>query len=142
MTINTAAIRDLLLPGLSKIIAEYDMFPRQWSEIFDKSNSEMALEDMGERYQFVYRHIQIALGFVITRNAIRDNLYRKQFNPSAKALRNSILQTEEVYGASVLNSATDATVVGGDGVSLLSSSHPIDTGVVANTPTVQSQLNE
>ncbi len=164
-TITTGQIRDLLLPGLSKIFGEYAQFPRQWSEIFDKSTSEMAVErdvemkmtglaqlrqegaathmdSMGERYQSVYRHIQVALGFVITRNAIRDNLYKRQFNPSAKALRNSIAQTEEVYGASVFNNATDAAFPGGDGVPLLSTAHPIDTGTVANTPTVAAQLNE
>jgi hypothetical protein len=165
MTISTSQIRDLLLPGLSKIIGEYEQFPRQWSSIFDKSTSDMAFErdvemkmtglaqlrpegsatamdEMGERFQYTYRHVQVALGFVITRNAVRDNLYKKQFSPSAKALRNSILQTEEVYGASVLNSATDAAAVGGDGVPLLSTAHPIDTGTVANTPAVQAQLNE
>jgi hypothetical protein len=165
MTVSTSQIRDLLLPGLNKIIGDYDRFPRQWSEIFDKSDSDMAferdvemkltglaqirgegaaaaMEDLGERYQYVYRHIQVALGFVVTRNAIRDNLYKKQFSPSAKALRNSILQTEEVYGASVLNSANDGSVVGGDGVSLLSTAHPIDVGTVANTPAIAAQLNE
>jgi hypothetical protein len=164
-TITTTQIRDLLLPGLNKIFGEYPQLPKQWSEVFDKSSSDMAVErdvemkllglaqlrsegaatqmdSMGERYQSVYRHIQVALGFVVTRNAIRDNLYKKQFAPSAKALRNSIAQTEEVYGASVLNNAATSGYEGGDGVVLLSTAHPIETGTVANTPSVQAQLNE
>ena len=52
-------------------------------------------------------------------------------------------QTKEIYGASVLNNAqTYNAAVCGDGVSLCSTSHPIDGGSVANTPTTQVDLNE
>lgn len=166
MTINTASVRDLLLPGLNAVFGDYDQFPKQYTDIFDTNNSDMAyerdvevkllglaqlrqegaatsFEDMGERYLYVYRHVGVALGFVMTKFAIRDNLYKKSFGPSTKALRNSMAQTKEVYGANILNLATDGTnQPGGDGVALLSTAHPIDTGTVANTFTVQAQLNE
>jgi hypothetical protein len=165
MVITTGALKDLLLPGLNKFFAEYDTFDLQYTQIFDKSESDMAFErdvemkmtglaqlrpegtstsfeDMGERYMSVYRHVSVALGFIITRNAIRDNQYKKQFNPGIRALRNSIRQTEEVYGANVLNSATDSTVLGGDGRPLLDTLHPIEVGTYSNTPVVAAQLNE
>lgn len=166
MTTNTAAIRDLLLPGLNAIFGDYNEIPGQWEEIYSKNTSEMyreidvevkllglaqlkaeaapvAYDDMGERYQYTYLHRGIGLGFIITRFALRDNLYRTQFGPSTRALKHSFKQTKEIYGAAVLNNAGDSTnFPGGDGVSLLSTAHPIDIGTVANTPTVQAELNE
>jgi len=42
-----------------------------------------------------------------------------------------------------LNTATTYNAaVGGDGVALCSTAHPIDGGTVANTPTTQVDLNE
>ncbi len=165
MVTTTAQIRDLLLPGLNQIMAEYDMFPMQWGDVFDKSDSEMfreidvemkilglaqlrnegqatPFEDMGERYQYVYMHQGVALGFIMTKFAIRDNLYKTQFGPNATYLRDSFMQTKEIYGASVLNFSNDSSRLGGDGQPLGSLSHPIDTGVYANTPAVQVELNE
>ena len=168
MAITITQIKDLLLPGLNAVFgAKYTMFPTQWSEIFEKYTSDMnyerdvevkmlglaqqrsegqatAFDDMGERYLYVYRHIGVALGFVMTKFAIRDNLYKSQFGPNVEALKRSLMQTKEVYGANVLNNANDSTGVyyGGDGVALLSTAHPIDVGTVANTPAVPAELNE
>jgi hypothetical protein len=167
MTVNTAQIKDLLLPGLNAIFGDYDEIPNQWQELFSKNTSDMYREvdvevkllglaqlrsegqavnydDMGERYQYVYVHRGVGLGFVITKFAIRDNLYKSQFGPNTRALKFSFRQTKEIYGAAVFNNANDATgtYFGGDGVALLSTSHPIDVGTVANTPTVQAELNE
>lgn len=166
--ITTSQVKDLLLPGLNAVFgANYNQFPTQWSEIFEKHTSEMAyerdvevkmlglaqaraegesttFEDMGERYQFVYRHVGVALGFVMTKFAIRDNLYKTQFGPQVSALKRSLMQTKEVYAANVLNNASDTTgaFFGGDGVPLLSTQHPLDVGYLANTPAIQSELNE
>jgi hypothetical protein len=53
----------------------------------------------------------------------------------------SFQQTKEIYGANVLNTATTYNAsIGGDGVALVSASHPIDGGVVSNAATVD--LNE
>jgi hypothetical protein len=167
MAMTTSQIKDLLLPGLDAVFGDYAEIPQQWADVFDKHTSDMAyerdvevkmlglaqlraegqatsFEDMGERYQYVYRHVGVALGFVMTKFAIRDNLYKSQFGPNTRALKFSLRQTKEVYGAAVLNNATTDTAVyqGGDGEPLLSIEHPIDVGTVANTPTVQAQLNE
>lgn len=80
----------------------------------------------------------------MTKFAIRDNLYKTRFGPNTRALKFSLAQTKEVYAANVLNTARTAAAqfYGGDGVNLLSTAHPIDVGTVANTPTVQADLNE
>jgi phage major head subunit gpT-like protein len=167
MAVNLSAIKDLLLPGLRGIEGKYEMIPSQYDKIFTKHDSKLALErtaemrylglaqlkteggqtsfdnSAGERYVYNQEHTEIALGYAITRKAIDDNLYKTQFHPSNLGLIESFQQTKEIYGANVLNTATNYnSSIGGDGVALCSASHPIDGGTVANTPTVQVDLNE
>jgi hypothetical protein len=97
----------------------------------------------GERYVYNQEHVEIALGYAMTRKAIDDNLYKTQFHPSNLGLFESFHQTKEIYGANVLNTATTYNAaVGGDGVALCSTAHPIDGGTIANTPATQVDLNE
>jgi hypothetical protein len=167
MTITTADLRDLLLPGLGKIRGDYDAIETEWSMIFDKSTSDMAFErdvqmkmlgtaqlktegasivydEMGERYVTTYNHTTVGLGFIITKEAIRDNLYKGQFAPGVRQLKSSFAQTKELMGAAVLNFSSDTSgaYFGGDGQPLLSTQHPLDIGVNSNTFATQSELNE
>jgi len=97
----------------------------------------------GERYVYNQEHTEIGLGYGITRKAIDDNLYKTQFHPSNLGLIESFQQTKEIYGASILNNATTYNAaVGGDGVALCSTAHPIDGGTVSNRPAVDVDLNE
>jgi phage major head subunit gpT-like protein len=167
MAINLSAIKDLLLPGLRGIEGKYEMIPSQYDKIFTAFDSKLALErtaemrylglaqlkteggqtsfdnNAGERYVYNQEHNEIALGYAITRKAIDDNLYKTQFHPSNLGLIESFHQTKEIYAANVLNTATTYNpAVGGDGVALCATTHPIDGGTVANTPTTQVDLNE
>jgi hypothetical protein len=97
----------------------------------------------GERYVYNQEHTEIALGYAITRKAIDDNLYKTQFHPSNLGLIESFQQTKEIYGSNVLNTATTYNAsIGGDGVALCASNHPIDGGTVANIPSTAVGLNE
>ncbi len=167
MAVNLSAIKDLLLPGLRGVEGKYEMIPSQYDKIFTKHDSKMALErtaemrylglaqlkteggqtafdnNAGERFVYNQEHTEIALGYAITRKAIDDNLYKTQFHPSNLGLIESFQQTKEIYGANILNTATTYNAsVGGDGVALCSTSHPIDGGTVANRPTTDVGLNE
>ncbi len=167
MAVNLSAIKDLLLPGLRGVEGKYEMIPSQYDKIFTKHDSKMALErtaemrylglaqlkteggqtafdnQAGERFVYNQEHTEIALGYAITRKAIDDNLYKTQFHPSNLGLIESFQQTKEIYGANLLNTAqTYNAAIGGDGVALCSSSHPIDGNTIANTPSVQVDLNE
>jgi hypothetical protein len=167
MAVNLSAIKDLLLPGLRGIEGKYEQIPAQYDKIFTKHDSKMALErtaemrflgyaqlkteggqtafdnNAGERYVYNQEHTEIGLGYAITRKAVDDNLYKTQFKPSNLGLMESFSQTKEIYGANVLNTSTTYNAsVGGDGVALVSASHPIDGGVIANTPATQIDLNE
>lgn len=168
MAISRGAIRDLLFPGLADIIQAYPEIPRQWGGVYDGvGTSKMALERYvearpvglaqlkaeggatafdnaaGERYIWNIEMIAIALGFAITREALDDNLYKDHFGPQSMGLAESFAQTWEILHANKLNTA--ATVdysTGGDGLAMLSTQHPIDTGVYANTPSTQADLSE
>jgi len=167
MAINLSAIKDLLLPGLRGIEGKYEMIPSQYDKIFTAFDSKLALErtaemrylglaqlkteggqtafdnNAGERYVYNQEHNEIALGYAITRKAIDDNLYKTQFHPSNLGLIESFHQTKEIYAANVLNTATTYNAaVGGDGVALCSTAHPIDGGTIANKPTTEVDLNE
>ncbi len=167
MAVNLSSIKDLLLPGLRGIEGKYEMIPSQYDKMFTKHDSKLALERTaelrflgfaqlkteggqtafdnaaGERYVYNQEHKEIGLGYAITRKAIDDNVYKTQFHPANLGLIESFQQTKEIYGANIFNNAqtVDATV-GGDGVALCSTAHPIDGGTFANTPTIQADLNE
>lgn len=168
MSINLAAIRSLLLPGLYNVMVEYKEIPTQWSQVFDtgvpsNQQTEKSVEmrqfglaqlqtegqsvlydnNAGERWSYNTIHSGIGLGFIITRYAIKDNLYKSQFEPNVKALRFSFRQTKEIIAANILNNGTtyDATVAG-DGVALFSTAHLIDGGTIANRPSTDVELNE
>jgi hypothetical protein len=165
MAVNLSAIKDLLLPGLRGIEGKYEQIPSQYDKIFTKHDSKMALErtaemrflglaqlkteggqtafdnNAGERFVYNQEHTEIGLGYAITRKAIDDNLYKTQFHPSNLGLIESFQQTKEIYGANVLNQAyVYNSAIGGDGVALVATNHPIDGGTISNYATVD--LNE
>jgi len=167
MPVALAQIRDLLLPGLWGVSGRYPMIERQWPKIFRETDSNMALErrtsvrflgfaqlkqegaptsfdnNAGQRYTYNAEHFEIGLGYAITRKAIDDNLYKSEFGPSNDGLMESFKETEEIYAASVLNQATTYNQnIGGDGVSLINTAHPIDGSTIANQPSPDVDLNE
>ncbi len=158
MAINTAQISELLHPGLNAAFGQYNTYPDQWKEIFKTYQSnkcqeidvEMkylgaadfkaegapyAVDTMGQRIITNYIHKRVGLSFVITKEAIEDNLYQNQFPQQSVSLRNSLRVTKNILGANVLNNAFNAAYLIGDGQSLCSAAHPIDGGVFSNTGT-------
>lgn len=165
MVINTTAIQNLLRPGLAAVFGEYSRYPAQWAEIFEKHTSDKAVEievevkllglaqlkaegastaygEMGQRYVTNYINKYVSIGFIITRQAIKDNLYKSSFPMQAAALKTSMMQKKENLGAAVLNNGFSGNFPIGDGQPVFSTAHPIDGGTVANTFTVQADLNE
>lgn len=168
MAINLSAIRDLLLPGLRKVTGDYKDLPRLYDKVFDSGTSRMQVERVasmrmlgiaalkadggpttfdnnpGEAFVYNQIHKGVGIGYAITRNAIDDNLYKDQFKPSNLGLQKSMNQFKEIQGANILNlSGTYDTTIGGDGVSLVNTAHPLPAGgTFANRPTVDVDLNE
>jgi hypothetical protein len=143
------------------------MIPRQWDKVFKTHKSAMAVErstqmafvalpflkdegaatqfdnNAGERFTWAFVHIEVALGYAITRKAIDDNLYKAQFNPTNLKLQESFAQFKEIQGANVLNlgNVYNSSQIG-DGQALFSTAHPWDQGTWANTSATPKSLNE
>jgi hypothetical protein len=167
MPVALSSIHDMLLPGLRAVTGKYQQIPRQYDKIFQYIKSEQAVERTienrylplarlknegattvfdnraGQRFTWNQSHLEIALGYAITRPAIDDNLYKTQFNPSNLGLQESFNQTKEIYAASVFNLGfVYQQAVGGDGQPLFSTVHPIDGGSYANAFTTAADLSE
>lgn len=167
MAVNLAQIKNLLLPGLYAVEGKYKQIEKQWDKIFTTHKSTLAVEskaqmrylglaqlkteggptafdnNAGQRFIFNAESFEVGLGYAITRKAIDDNQYKKDFNTMNLGLMNSFNQFKEIQCANILNNGQtyDATI-GGDGVALFSTAHPYDTGTWANTFTTQLDLNE
>jgi len=165
--ITSSSFAKLLWPGLNAIYGkEYSDYPVEWDKLFEKNTSDRAYEeDLGlssfglasvknegapitydtERQGFTsrYNHVVYALGFIITREIYEDDQYGKVGAQKAKALARSLRQTKEIVGANIYNRAFNGSYVGGDGVSLISASHPnVAGGTFSNQIATASDLSE
>ena len=90
-----------------------------------------------------YRHIVYALGFIITREIMEDDLYDVVGQRRAQGLAFSMRQTKEIVGANVYNRAFDTNYTYGDGKAILVSDHPnVAGGTWSNVLSVASDLSE
>lgn len=140
---------NLLEPGLRKVFA--DVFNRQESMLpilFSMQESSKAVEhdlemgdiadfepfqgsipydDTGEGYKTDYTHLEYARGIKIERRLVLNDQY-SVINRRPQALGLAAYRRRETDGASVLNNSFNASIVGGDGVSLCNSAHPSKVG--------------
>jgi len=155
-----------LEPGLNALFGlEYDRYENQNAEIFETESSDRAFEeevmlggfanasvkpegqgvvydDAQETYTARYTNETVALAFSLTEEAVEDNLYDKISTRYTKALARSMANTKQVKGSNVLNNSTTSGYTGGDGVVLLSASHPTLSGNQTNLLGTAADLNE
>ena len=167
MAISRAQLLKELLPGLNALFGlEYARYGEEHKEIYETEKSERSFEEetklsgfsaapvkaegtaisydnAQEAFTARYSHETIALGFSITEEAIEDNLYDSLSARYTKGLARAMAYTKQVKAAAVLNNGFNAAVVGGDGVSLFNTAHPlVNGGTNANTPSTPADLNE
>lgn len=167
MAISRAQLLKELLPGLNALFGmEYKTYGEEHKEIYEVESSERSFEEetklsgfsaapvknegsaiaydnAQEAWTARYNHETIALGFSITEEAVEDNLYDSLSKRYTKALARAMAYTKQVKAAAVLNSAFPGGPVGGDGVSLCNTAHPlISGGTNSNTFSTQADLNE
>jgi hypothetical protein len=167
MAISRAQLLKELLPGLNALFGmEYARYGEEHKEVFETEASERSFEEetklsgfsaapvknegsaisydnAQEAWTARYNHETIAQGFSITEEAMEDNLYDSLSNRYTKALARAMSYTKQVKAASVLNNGFSSSYLGGDGVALFSTAHPlVSGGVNANTPSTQTDLNE
>jgi len=105
--------------------------------------SAIAYDNAQEAWTARYNHETIALGFSLTEEAIEDNLYDSLSARYTKGLARAMAYTKQVKAASTLNNGFNSAYVGGDGVSLFSTAHPlVSGGTNSNTPSTAADLNE
>ena len=148
MAINRADIAKELLPGLNAIFGlEYGMVDDELAPLYEVENSEKAFEEevlftmfgeapvkaegaavqydsAQESYASRYTHETVALAFAVTEEAMEDNLYDTFAKVRAKGLARAMGSTKQVKAANTFNNAFSASYLGGDGVALISDSHP------------------
>ena len=168
MAITRGQLLKELVPGLHAIFGtEYKRYEDEAAVLFENEKSNRAFEEevlfpgfgeastkfegqgvnyaqTGEGWVARYTNETVAMAFSITEEAMEDNLYDKLSTRLTKALARSMAAAKQTKGAAVYNNSfTGGVYDGGDGVSLINSSNPLQDGSTAsNTPTVQAELSE
>jgi len=167
MAISRAQLLKELLPGLNALFGiEYKRYGEEHKELFDTETSERSFEEetklsgfsaapvknegsaiaydnAQEAWTARYNHETIALGFSLTEEAIEDNLYDSLSARYTKGLARAMSYTKQVKAASIINNGFSGSYVGGDGVALFSTAHPLVNGSTnSNRPSVGVDLNE
>jgi hypothetical protein len=96
----------------------------------------------GQQWTARYQHETIALAFSITEEAEEDGQYGSIASRYTKALARSMSSTKEIKAANVLNNSQASGYNGGDGVVLLSASHPTQNGNQSNVLATAADLSE
>ena len=147
---------DALWPGIKAWYGKnYDQYPVEWSQIFEKRDSDKAYEKVVETTGFglasvkgegasisydsdlegtvnTFTHVVYGLGYIVTEEELEDNQYTAVSRSRSKALSMSMRTTQEIIHANILNRATSGSYTGGDGVALASASHPTLSGNQSN----------
>ncbi len=151
--INTGTHPKLLWPGIHATWGQvYDEHPIEYTDLYDILDSEKAYEQDVQITGFglapikgqgapvsydsetqgmitTYQHIAYALGYIVTYEELRDNLYEEVSTRRAKSNAFSITQTIENVAAFLYNNAFSTTYfTTGDAAALVSTAHVNTTG--------------
>ena len=165
-TITTGNIAKLLWPGLNARWGQkYNEHPAEWKDLVDVASSDKAYEEdqeltgfglapvktqgasvsydtQGQGVTTRYTHIAYGLGFVITKEAIDDNLYEKIGMQRTGSLAFSFRQTKENVVANMYNRVISGSYLGADGVALGSTAHPSLAGNQSNILATAADMSE
>ena len=89
-----------------------------------------------------YLYKVYGLAFSLTKVLVEDGDHIRIGQTYAKHLAQSLIETKETLGANILNRAFNAAYPGGDGVALVSASHPIVNGTFSNQLTTAAALSQ
>lgn len=166
--INTGSHPKLLWPGVYTTWGQiYDAHAKEYTDLYEVRSSDKAYEQGVQVTPFglapvkaqgasvtydgevqgvvnTYTHVAYALGFIVTFEEMRDNLYKEVATRRAEGNAFSMQQTIENVAAFPYNNAFSTTYfTTGDGAALCSSSHVNATGgTYSNTLTPAADLSE
>lgn len=166
--INTASHPKLLWPGVHAVWGQvYDAHDKEYPDLFEQLTSQKAYEQDVEVTGFglapvkgqgapvsydseiqgwvsTYAHVAYALGFIVTHEELKDNLYKEVATRRARANAFSVQQTIENVAALIYNDAFAGTYYRmPDGQPLISNAHVnAPGGVFSNALTPGADLSE
>lgn len=164
--ISTGNFPKELRPGVFSFTQlEYEQHKAFWPHMFEKKSSNMQYEELvsgntfgnaqakspGDKVKFATEtqgnvtraaHALYALGYIITLEEARYNLYEKLGKQRGARLAAAFPRTKDTVAANVFNRATTGGYTFGDGQTLLSTAHPSLNGNYSNTLTVAADLSE
>jgi hypothetical protein len=93
---------------------------------------------------FLQRYVYqvFGLAFALTKVLVEDGDHIRLGQVYAKHLAQSLVETKELLCANVLNRAFNSAYVGGDGVSLINTAHPIASGSFSNQLATAAALSQ
>ena len=150
--ITTGSFPKALWPGIKGWWGmDYPQHQDEHLALFDKTTSEQAYEEYVQATDFplaptksqgasvLYTdhaqgfttrvtNVQYALGYILTYEEIKNNLYMKLAKRRTQALRFSFHTTKQTVGANVYNRAFNASYTFGDGKEMIATDHPNTSG--------------
>ena len=93
---------------------------------------------------FIQRYLYkvYGLAFALTKVLVEDGDHIRIGQTYAKHLAQSLIETKETLAANILNRAFNGAYLGGDGVSLVSTAHPIVSGTFSNQLSTAAALSQ
>ncbi len=164
--INTGTHPKALWPGVFSMFGMSYNNRDQWRDLVDVQTSEKHREEMVQNNGFglaaikeqgapvgydttsqggtaTALHVVYALGYIVTREAIEDNLYEKLAMGRAKALKRAMVETKNTVVANWFNRGFDTNyTVGPDVKPMFSASHPSSSGNQSNLLATPADLSE
>ena len=165
-TITTGTHPKALWPGIKAWFGRsYDEHQEEFPDLFDIETSDKAYEEEVEITGFGlapvkpqgssipydteaqgainrFTHVAYALGYIVSFEELRDNLYEIVSKRRAQQLAFSMRQTKENVCAAIYNNAFSSSYTFGDGAALISASHPTMSGNQSNLLTTAADLSE
>ena len=144
---------------------EYKRYPDLYPQLFEVGSSEKSYEEDVEvtGFQLVpakvqgqaitfdsesqgettrYTHTAYAMGYIVTYEERKDNLYEVVSRRRTTALAFSMNNTVETVAANIYNRGFDSNYTYGDGVEMLSTAHPTSSGDQSNELATAADLSE
>ena len=164
--ITTGSHPKALWPGIKAWWGRsYDEHVAEYPDLFEMDTSDKAYEEEPEITGFGlapvkpqggqifydtevqgpvsrFTHVAYALGYIVTYEELRDDLYEVVSKRRAQQLAFSMRQTKENVLAAVYNQGFNSSYTGADGVCLFSNAHPTLAGNQSNLLTTAADLSE
>ena len=136
----------------SRVFREEDGIPRNYHEepvLYGFGAAPQLPDGTPVTYQqggvlFLKRYLYkvYGLAFALTKVLVEDGDHIRIGQVYARHLAQSLVETKELLAANVLNTAFNSANPGGDGVSLINTSHPIVNGTFSNQLATAANLSQ